>query len=383
MAGRQARQGEEQQAIQNQFAMRQQQMQEQQFQQQQEEVTREQQFNQLVGQYVGQDTVDSLGVPQGQHQQQPAVSMNQLYALDPQRAMQLQQFRAAQAQAAREQERQQAAEVVTRAQYALKSEAPATLLRIGFPEFAQQLASKGIDVDSLDDDTVRGYAQRLIEQYGPVAGIAPTSEEGDAFTLSEGQKRFDARGKEIASVAPKPDADTKNPTALRKEFNDVTSGFQAIQSAYENVKSAQRGDAGDTQLVLNYMRTISPGIRIQPGESIADAASVPGISQGVIGIWNKLIGGGKLSDPQREELRSQAKATYETQRRQYTAKRDEYGRLAEKGGFDRRDVVGPEAMTENESSNNQAPAAAISYLQANPQFASQFKAKYGYLPQGF
>lgn len=360
MAGRQARQGEQQQEMQNQFLARQQQMQDAEFQAQQEAQARQQQFNQLVGQYVGQDTVDTLGPGRPAGPVGPVAKIEQLYALDPARAMQLQQFQQAQQQARREQEVADAKQKVLKAQYALRpGYDSAVLLRVGFPEDAEDLREAGVDVDNLTDEQARQIASQILAHYGPIAGIAPADEGGEQFTLSEGQTRFDANGKPIASVSKQDDP--LDPTPLRKEFSDATGGFQTIRSAYENVKSAENSDAGDTQLVLNYMRVISPGIRIQPGEAIADAASVPGLSAGVVSVWNKLVNGGKLSPAQRGELRSQAKTTYEKQRGLYKQTRSRYERLAREGKVDPWTVTGDDLAAEEASAGNGIDALLDKY----------------------
>ena len=41
------------------------------------------------------------------------------------------------------------------------------------------------------------------------------------------------------------------------------------------------------------------------------------------------------------------------------------------------------SLTGGQAGQVQAPAAAIDYLKKNPNQAAAFKAKYGYLPEGF
>lgn len=277
-------------------------------------------------------------------------TFNQMLAIDPERAVQFQQHfqaqQAAQVAAQQAKLRERAGVAVRAAQFVLKSKDPKRTLEIGFPEMVEQLKAQGVELEDLDDDLVRGMANDVLAQFGPIAGVGPAGLEGEGFTLSQGQKRFDSQGNEIASVAP---ADTdKDPndksfqraTSLRKEYDSARGSFDTIRSAWENVQAAERGDAGDTQLVLNYMRLISPGIRIQPGQAIDDAASVPGVSAGVIGMWNKLVGDGKLNDSQRNELRSQARTTFARQERLAREARERYTELATEAGVDPKLVVG-------------------------------------------
>ena len=352
LAGRQARQAEEQQALQNQFAQQRMQMQQAEFQAQQDALARDQQFNQLVGDYLGQDTVEALGgVPmggQGAPPPQPRVSINQLYALDPQRAMQLQAFQAQQAEMQRQQEIEQAKQVVTRAQYALQSEAPATLLRIGFPEFAEQLREQGVDVDNLDDDTVRGYAQTLIEHFGPIAGIGPAAEGGEDFTLSEGQTRFDSRGRPIASVAKGPSAEDENrafqnANVLRDEFTSLTKDFQTVAGAYNLIKAVAEkpSAAGDISLLSSYMRMVDPGSTVREGE-FATAQNAGGVPQRVVSFYNNLLRGERLSDEQRKDFVAQARNMFKSRAQQAKATRKKYTTLAKRAKLDPIDVVGEE-----------------------------------------
>ena len=382
LSGRQARQAEEQQAIQNQFLRRDQEMQEARFKAEQEELGRNQQFNQLVGQYLGQDTVDALGVPQGSGgaqgsnimpgdqpaAPQPRVSMQQLYALDPARAMQLQQFQAQQAEAARQQEVKKATEIVTRAQYALRSEAPAKLLKVGFPDLAKALNDQGIDVDALTDDDVRGYAETLIAQFGPVAGIGPASEEDD-FTLSEGQTRFDSRGRPIASVAKQasPDDARNNrndafnrANTLRDEFTNLTKDFGTVQASFDTIKSvsAKPSAAGDISLLTSFMRMIDPGSTVREGE-FATAQNAGGVPQRVIARYNSLLNGERLDASQRTDFVQQAENMLKGRRQQYDKTRSKYRTLAKRAAVDPVDVVG-----EDEPSAPGAPRSFASEAEA-------------------
>jgi hypothetical protein len=272
----------------------------------------------------------------------------------------------------------------------LKSKDPKRTLEIGFPQMVEQLKSQGVDIDELDDDQVRTMANHVIDQFGPIAGMGPA---GDAspVNLAQGAQLVDpTTGRVIAeNAAAETDKDPTDKTFTRAtkladDFRSETGGFNTVRSAWENVKSAKAGDAGDTALVLNFMRTISPGIRIQPGEAITDAASVPGVSDKAIGLWNKLVSGGKLSDSQRGELRDQARSSFNTQKALYDKTVKTYRERAKRYGVPEEDVVGSsmddEPGTGSGGGGGTAPAAAVAYLKQHPEASAQFKAKYGYLP---
>jgi hypothetical protein len=299
--------------------------------------------------YLNQATANPLGGPAPEQ-------MNQLLALDPERAMQLAQLFDQQRQQQQAQLREEASQRVRGAQFVLKSKDPKRTLEIGFPDIVENLKQHGHDFDSLSDEDVKLMAQDVLTHYGPIAGVGPASDGESPFAkinpsdyTQESVKAFESSGNMgdlVAKTKPGDDPTDKLFTRagnLRKEYEGKKEGLETIRSAFANVESAEPNDAGDTQLVLNYMRVISPGIRIQPGERIDDAASVPGIPQAAIGLWNKVVGGGKLNGGQRAEIRSQAKRTFDTQTKLAADLRPRYERLARDAGVDPWQVIGDES----------------------------------------
>lgn len=332
--------------------------------QRQAAMQRDEQFRNVLAQSVGPMAAQAAASPAEQASnylmqgtQNPLVGpspdqFNQLMQLDPERAFQMQaQFE--QMRQRRQQELvQRAGQAVRAAQFVAKSKDPKRTLEIGFPEMVEQLKAQGVSLDELDDDMVKAMAGDVIAQFGPIAGVGPAQGENPFAQIdpskytSESVAKFEQTGNYgdlVALTDPDKDPNDKKfsrANTLRNQYDSRVDGFKTIRSAYENVQNAEANDTGDTQLVLNAMRVMSPGLRLQPGERIEDAASVPGVPAGAIQLWNKVVGGGKLNDSQRDEIRSQAKRTYQTQRRLAQEERARYTNLAKTSGLEPYDVVG-------------------------------------------
>lgn len=346
LAGRQARQAEQQQAAENQFAQQRMQMQQAEFDQQRQQMAQQQQFNQLAAQYLGpQDVQMAGGLPSAPQQQRPDFS--QLVALDPQRAFAIQNAVRAQQEQAQAQRQAQAQQGALSAQYVMQSKSPARLIREGFPDIAKDLEQNGVDVASMTDDEARDIAQRYFEKLAPIAGLAPSS-GGDEFTLSEGQTRFDASGNPIASVAKQPSAEDANQgftraNTLRDEFNNLTKDYSTVQQAYDTINSvaAQPSAAGDLSLVFAYMKMLDPNSSVRESEQ-ASASNAAGVPSRIRNQWNKLLNGETLNPEQRQDFVGQAANVLKARRTQYDKTRGKYKTLASRAGVDPIDVIGEE-----------------------------------------
>lgn len=145
------------------------------------------------------------------------------------------------------------------AQYALQSPDPKAFIAQNFPELAK--ANPTFDTDTPEQIAVS--LQHLLGTYGANAGIGPPQPKTpEPFTLNPGDVRFGPDGKQIASVAPKPE---KTPGQFRpatpEEIRAV--GLPEGTAAQVNV---------DTKQVIPFPRSALPSQRPLP----------PAITKGLI-----------------------------------------------------------------------------------------------------
>jgi hypothetical protein len=75
---------------------------------------------------------------------------------------------------------------------------PKAFIAQQIPDLAAKLQQQGIDINSMDDQSVAQLTDNLARKYAGEAGIAPTAPE--AFTLKPGEQRF--RGGKVVASAP-------------------------------------------------------------------------------------------------------------------------------------------------------------------------------------
>lgn len=331
--------------------------------QQQRAEAERQQFNTLIPGLLGLSPLETpaaanavQGVANGAPPQQASPQGSQVdpstlvraFQLNPGMTEKFLDMRAERAAAFRKQQVDQATESVREAQFVLASKNPKALMSAYFPDRVQQIQQGGHDWESMSDDDVRSLAQHILERAAPQAGLDPTKLAGEGFTLSEGQKRFDAHGNVIASVDKAPSADDKNQpfknaNTLRDEFNTQSKDFYAITRAYQNIQTAaaKPSAAGDLSLIFGYMRILDPGSTVREGE-FANAENAGGIPARIRARYNKVLNGERLDDTQRNDFVTQAGNLFEGQKKVQGKLRQRYSDLAKRAQIDPLDVVGPE-----------------------------------------
>jgi hypothetical protein len=92
---------------------------------------------------------------------------------------------------------------------------------------------------------------------------------------------------------------------LRKELYSNNNTFRTIDFNYNVIKDAEQTGIGDVGLVFAIMKMYDPISVVREGEQ-ATAQNSAGVPSAIIGLYNNLVGGGKMGDKQREQIRSQA-----------------------------------------------------------------------------
>lgn len=392
IAGEQAGLAKQQQQFNNQLAQRQQGMAEEEFGQRQQEFAQRQQalkddrdYNQLAARYyLGNDTVDVLGVPstggppaqavpqpqfpiaqapidesegppqypQQQQQAAPAQAgqpalLSQLVGMNPARALELEKARAQRAQQKHE-------VIYNLASRTLQNGKPAAGLKyllavdnidgVDIKSYRESLERQGYVIKDLNDDQATGILKHLIATSAGLAGIKTP----EPYNLSQGMVRFDGGNRPVASVPAAPS--DKDPTdrkfaranQLRDEYFKQTGVYEALAGTYNKILAATRDPsiAGDIALVFHYMKILDPTSTVAKGEQ-AEANNAGNVPQRIQSLYNSLIlGESKLDAKIRADFVSKAKETYGAQRELYQKKRANYSKLATRAEVDPIDVIG-------------------------------------------
>jgi hypothetical protein len=211
-----------------------------------------------------------------------------------------------------------------------------------------------------------GVLQSDIERaYGPAGNVASL---GDARAERNLRREERAAGKEAA--AKKQAMDTEE--GLRKEFtgNKLTKDTLEVAVAYQKVQQASQDPSGasDMALIFGLMKILDPGSTVREGE-YATAQNTGSIPDRVVGAYNRALTGKKLDDDVRKDFVSAAGKAYAGQVEQFKKLEGTYQGLAKGSGVDPSRVaipLGVGAPTGGAGASKPADAAALQWLQANP-----------------
>jgi len=132
--------------------------------------------------------------------------------------------------------------------------------------------------------------------------------------------------------------------SLRKEYTSVSKPWTGVRDAYEKLEASQPTAAGDISLIFSYMKMLDPASTVREGEAatVEQARGVPGQ---VIGTYNRIIHGQRLTQPQRAEFKNQAKSLMATGLRHQVTREMQYQGIAARAQMDPkdaiRDLIGP------------------------------------------
>jgi hypothetical protein len=162
----------------------------------------------------------------------------------------------------------------------------------------------------------------------------------DAFTLSDGQIRYDADGNVIAgtpkSDAPDPTETFDNASDLRKEWNGNASvkAFATQSPAFGRLlaAAAEPSAAGDLALIFNYMKILDPGSTVREGE-FATAQNAGGVGSRILARYNSLVNGERLTPEQRTDFVDRGSRLYKNAEAQYQGLYDQFAGIANRNNL--------------------------------------------------
>ena len=141
---------------------------------------------------------------------------------------------------------------------------------------------------------------------------------------------------------------------FRKEFNalpevrqykEAATALDKVERGYQLGKSGKQG-AADVAMVYGYIKLLDPGAAVQQGDIANANASDNRAAQQMIGLYNSLLQGGKLSEGARENLLQSARQQIGAYESKYDDAVSRYRGLATKNETDPNQVVAPRGVVQ-------------------------------------
>jgi hypothetical protein len=105
-----------------------------------------------------------------------------------------------------------------------------------------------------------------------------------------------------------------------------------------NASASDPSAAGDLAIIFNYMKVLDPGSTVREGEaaSVQQAGSVP---DRVIGTYNRILSGEKLSQDQRDDFLKRAEKLYGSAENDFNRRVEQYTGIAKRRNLNVPDVI--------------------------------------------
>jgi hypothetical protein len=127
---------------------------------------------------------------------------------------------------------------------------------------------------------------------------------------------------------------------LRKEFNGLSKSFIDVSDAYGRIKASVKdpSTAGDISMIFNYMKMLDPRSTVREGEAatVEQAGTIP---DRILGMYNKVVGGGKLAPDVRADFVDRAGKLYKSQETSHKGLIKRYDDIGTRMGLDIRNIT--------------------------------------------
>ncbi len=211
-------------------------------------------------------------------------------------------------------------------------------------------ALKGIGEHALQKGLEAREERRLLKQQQFAAGEAEKAHtralelEGVRHSNKivkdkHGRNRKAKTGEAIFSdetLGPAP-VDVDKDLKIIKDYkgSHEVKTYKKIRDSYERVRSSSKLDtgAGDIALIFNYMKMLDPGSVVRENE-FATAEQAGGVGEYVLNIYNRVVGGERLSPEMRKEFVDASRVLYANTSRNLEDINKTYERNAGRWGVD-------------------------------------------------
>jgi len=128
---------------------------------------------------------------------------------------------------------------------------------------------------------------------------------------------------------------------LRKEFTSITSDYREIENTYGRIQAAGdlKNSTGDLALIIAFTKLQDPGSVVREGEVALTQSTASKFVQAQ-NFKNKWVEGETiLPEKVRNDLLNATKEIIKVYDKSYTARRNEYGQIADRHNIDREGVL--------------------------------------------
>lgn len=126
-----------------------------------------------------------------------------------------------------------------------------------------------------------------------------------------------------------------NERALRSDYQRQIKEIVPIYDGWQRVQSGAKlgSGVGDMSIIFGYMKMLDPGSVVREGE-YANARNAAGVPEQIMAEYNRIVGGGILSESQRQQFLQGAEAAWKPYEARMNDAKRVYGDLAKSYGMD-------------------------------------------------
>ena len=198
-----------------------------------------------------------------------------------------------------------------------------------------------VDLGSVAEAQRTGDISKIKPREAPAKpkSIDKTVDLGNVVEIYYTDGTVEKRPKGVAPTA----GGGKSPESaegLRKEFTAQTAPYRGVADAFVKIKNAAMNPsaANDLALIFSYMRALDPASTVREGE-FATAQNAAGVDVQVRNLYNKVVSGERLSQPQRQDFLQSSYGMVESQMPNVQQLVDRYTGIATRSGLNPEDIV--------------------------------------------